>query len=153
MIPLEKTDQLLLGDQSQLIMMEGGDALVGTLLLELGAEIAFIEYLAVAPEWQGKGLGKRMMQFAETEAQMAKYTKVGLSVAWHPEDQSIHKLLRWYESLGYVYSETVKLDPESDPMQTIDPKYVEETSFKYLYKELVCPTKMSFNRSLSGTQI
>jgi ribosomal protein S18 acetylase RimI-like enzyme len=153
MIPPEKSDQLLLGDQKQLIMMEEEDSLVGTLLLELVGESAFIEYLTIVPERQGEGLGKRILQFAEARARVAKYTKVGLSVACHPEDRNIHKLLRWYEDLGYVYSETVKLDPESDVMQTIDPKYVKETSFTYLYKEVSCPTKTSFNRSLSVTQI
>ncbi|MBN2403255.1 MAG: GNAT family N-acetyltransferase [Spirochaetes bacterium] len=80
-----------------------GNDIIGTFALLIidnlahsGSKSGLVEDVVVSPEWQNKGVGKQMMDFAIQECRKAKCYKVALSSNLIRE--SAHK---FYESLGF----------------------------------------------------
>lgn len=65
-------------------------------LAHLGAPSAVVEDVVVAPAWQGKGVGTRMMRFAMARSREAGCYKLVLSS--NEKRQDAH---RFYERLGF----------------------------------------------------
>jgi GNAT superfamily N-acetyltransferase len=90
------------------------DRIIGTFALlimdnlaHLGAPSAVIEDVAVDPKWQGRGVGKKMMQYALEIARKAGCYKAALSSNLKRE-----RAHAFYESLGFErhgYSYRIRL--------------------------------------------
>jgi GNAT superfamily N-acetyltransferase len=73
-----------------------------------GAPSAIVENVVVSPEYRGRGIGKRMMDFAMQRARDAGCYKLALSTNVKREEAH-----RFYESLGYKrhgYSYLIEID-------------------------------------------
>jgi GNAT superfamily N-acetyltransferase len=87
----------------QIYVAEVEGQLVGTFaliildnLIHLGSPSGVVEAVAVAPEWQGKGIGKAMMRYAWNLCQRAGCYKLTLS-----SNLKRHRAHAFYESLGF----------------------------------------------------
>jgi GNAT superfamily N-acetyltransferase len=114
----EQTQRILARIRSypeyKIFVAEAGDEIVGTFALlvmdnlaHMGAPSAVVEDVAVQPDWQGKGIGKQMMQFAIRRCKEMGCYKLSLSS--NLKREVAH---RFYESLGFIrhgYSYSVKL--------------------------------------------
>ena len=69
-------------------------------IYEDGHEVIYCYEIHLAEEWQGKGIGKKLMQIMEQIGDSVKVEKAMLTVF-----KSNKRALRMYESLGYVEDE------------------------------------------------
>ncbi|MDP5276647.1 GNAT family N-acetyltransferase [Chengkuizengella axinellae] len=79
-------------------VIESGKEIAGGLILMFENQRTTIANIAVHPDFQGKGLGKSLMNFAEAEAKRRGYTE--LSLATHillTENISYYLNLGWEE--------------------------------------------------------
>jgi GNAT superfamily N-acetyltransferase len=74
-----------------------GERLVGVLELELRPDHLWIENVAVAPDWQGRGLGRRLLAQAEAEA-----TRLGLPELRLLTNERYTANIAIYEHYGYA---------------------------------------------------
>ena len=104
-LPLETARQLLdrFGDYPDYTLAERGGEVVGSFALlvmhnlgHLGAPSAIVEDVVVAPDCQGQGLGKAMMQFALDRCRSKGCYK--LMLASSAKRERAHT---FYESLGF----------------------------------------------------
>lgn len=65
-------------------------------LAHMGARSGIVEDVVVAPEWQGKGIGRQMMQFAMQKCRETGCYKLVLS-----SNKERHKAHRFYQGLGF----------------------------------------------------
>jgi ribosomal protein S18 acetylase RimI-like enzyme len=76
--------------------------------------------LTVSPTLQGGGIGKLLLEAAETEARKLKLPKISMSVI------SIrHELVAWYERRGYQKTGETKPFPMNDPNFGIPKQFLE----------------------------
>lgn len=54
------------------------DAIAGVLVLEAAADHLLVDNIAVAPDWQGRGVGRRLLDFADAEARRGGYAELRL---------------------------------------------------------------------------
>jgi GNAT superfamily N-acetyltransferase len=95
-----------------------GTQLVGTFALlimdnlaHMGAPSAIIEDFAVDPEWQGRGIGTRMMQYAMQLSRARGCYKAALSSNLKRE-----KAHAFYESLGFErHGYSYRINPQAEP--------------------------------------
>ncbi|GJL80754.1 MAG: hypothetical protein DHS20C01_03880 [marine bacterium B5-7] len=73
------------------------EQIVGVLVLVRTQTGFLLDNVAVHPEQQGKGLGKRLIQFAETEAQNQGFEKLDLYT-----HESMVENIEFYKNLGYT---------------------------------------------------
>lgn len=99
--------------------------IVGCVLLEKKQDTLYLGMLSVDPQIQASGIGKLLMQEAETFARHHQYTTITISVI----DQR-HELIDWYKRKGY--KPTGKLIPFSNPSS----KALANFSFVELQKEI-----------------
>lgn len=102
--------------------------LVGTIAEEIVATVmagyeghrGWINYLAVAPEQQRQGLGRRIMEAAETLLKQAGCPKINLQVR-----TSNQGVIEFYKSLGYLTDDVVSLGKrlENDDSRDIGTGY------------------------------
>jgi GNAT superfamily N-acetyltransferase len=59
-------------------VLEAGAHMVGILELIPREDHLWIDNVAIAPEWQGRGLGRRLLAHAEDEARRRGYHEIGL---------------------------------------------------------------------------
>ncbi len=95
-----------LGTGSMYVLDEG-DTMIACIYLETNGELmrgessGYIGLLAVDPSWQGRGLGKQMMSFAEGELQRRGCTRAQLRII------NLRKeLVDFYGRLGYSETDT-----------------------------------------------
>jgi GNAT superfamily N-acetyltransferase len=55
-----------------------GDDIAGILVLEPAPDHLLLDNIAVAPPWQGRGVGRLLLDFADAEARRAGYTELRL---------------------------------------------------------------------------
>ena len=70
-----------------------------------------INYLAVEPGTQRTGIGRRMMEEAETKLKALGCPKINLQVR-----TSNTKVIAFYEAIGYKLDEVVSLDQDVRPV-------------------------------------
>jgi GNAT superfamily N-acetyltransferase len=77
----------------------GGDGLAGVLVLEPAADHLLLDNIAVAPAWQGRGVGRLLLDFADGEARRAGYAELLLytHVLMH-ENIALYARLGWQET-------------------------------------------------------
>ncbi len=92
--------------------------------------VCYISMLAVHPEWQDAGLGRRMLEFAEAEGR-----KRGARAARRPVVSIRASLIAWYERRGY------RRTGETEPFPYEDARFGQPQQrgleFILLQKELV----------------
>jgi N-acetylglutamate synthase-like GNAT family acetyltransferase len=72
------------------------DEIVGLVVLVAEPDSMLLENVAIAPEKQGWGLGRRLIEFAETRARQCGYREIELYT-----NELMHENLAWYARLGY----------------------------------------------------
>jgi GNAT superfamily N-acetyltransferase len=81
------------------------DEIAGLVLLLPKADYLLLDNVAVAPERQGSGLGRRMIAFAEAEALRLGYPEIRLYT-----NAAMHENLAIYTKLGYQEFARVRED-------------------------------------------
>ena len=88
---------------------EEPNAVVGTVMAGYEGHRGWINYLAVDPELQGGGLGRTLMDHAETELHRRGCPKINLQVR-----ATNARVIAFYERLGYRRDEVVSLGKRLD---------------------------------------
>jgi ribosomal protein S18 acetylase RimI-like enzyme len=78
-------------------MIRAGEGIAGVLVLRPQPPALLIENVAVAPEHQGRGLGRALMAFAEEHARAAGLAEVVLYT-----NERMTENLRFYPALGFT---------------------------------------------------
>jgi ribosomal protein S18 acetylase RimI-like enzyme len=84
------------------MIAEVGGEIVATVMAGYEGHCGWINYLAVSPSHRRQGLGKRMIEEAETRLRAVGCPKVNLQVR-----RSNHEACRFYEAIGYLEDEAV----------------------------------------------
>jgi ribosomal protein S18 acetylase RimI-like enzyme len=77
-------------------VLQDGPAIAGILVLLTAPEYLLLDNIAIAPERQGRGLGRRLLAFAESEALRRGYREIRLYT-----HQTMIENQRLYASIGY----------------------------------------------------
>ena len=77
-------------------VLQEGPAIAGILVLLSAPEYLLLDNIAMAPEHQGRGLGRRLLAFAESEALRRGYREIRLYT-----HQTMIENQRLYASIGY----------------------------------------------------
>ena len=83
-------------DQHSVWVMHEDDVLAAVLVLIAKPDYLLLDNVAVSPEFQGKGLGRRMMKFAEIEACQLGYKEIVLYT-----HELMHENIALYKRIGY----------------------------------------------------
>ena len=79
-----------------------GERVAGTVMVGYEGHRGWINYLAVSPDYQGRGLGRRLMDEAEQRLLVLGCPKINLQVRGGNE-----AVRQFYESIGYSLDEVV----------------------------------------------
>jgi GNAT superfamily N-acetyltransferase len=76
-----------------------GDQIAGILVLEPAPDYLLLDNIAVAPGWQGRGVGRLLLDFADAEARRVGYAELRLytHVLMH-ENIALYTRLGWQET-------------------------------------------------------
>ncbi len=78
---------------------EANDKIVGGLIMNYADDYATLVNVAVHPHYQGHGLGRGLMEFAETQAKKEGYSCIRLAThALLKENLSMYNHLGWTQS-------------------------------------------------------
>jgi ribosomal protein S18 acetylase RimI-like enzyme len=107
----EEVLEIIDDSSARLILALAGTELMGCVVLRDEVSSAYIGMLAIRPDYQASGLGRRLLEEAEHCAQ-AKFfaTKTRMTVIIQRED-----LIEWYERRGYVRTERREPFPYGNP--------------------------------------
>lgn len=83
--------------EHQVFVVEDDTQIVGALVLCVKEEGFLLDVIAVEPSWQGRGVGRLLLEFAETEAQRQGYKSIYL---YTHEKMTENQIL--YSKIGYV---------------------------------------------------
>jgi ribosomal protein S18 acetylase RimI-like enzyme len=86
------------------LVAELQDEVIGSVMAGYEGHRGWINYLAVAPEQQRRGLGRRLMERAESELRRRGCPKVNLQVR-----TTNLGVIAFYERLGYLVEERVSM--------------------------------------------
>ena len=73
-----------------------GEPIVGALVIQDAEDHLWVDVVAVDPSWQGRGLGRRLMAFAEAEAGRRGHAQVRLLT-----NELMSENRAFYAALGY----------------------------------------------------
>lgn len=91
--------------QPELFLVAEQDAdIVGTVMCGYEGHRGWVSYLAVSPTVQGNGLGRRLMQEAESALKSRGCPKLNIQVR-----ETNEAVLAFYEKLGYTVDPVVSL--------------------------------------------
>ena len=83
-------------EAGEVYVLADGDALVGTITMRPERDHLFVGSLAVSPGAQGRGLGRRLMDFAASETAAANLPEIRLYT-----NEKMWENLAFYERLGF----------------------------------------------------
>jgi GNAT superfamily N-acetyltransferase len=82
---------------SEVWVVPGADGLAGALILKINPDHLLIWSIAVAPSAQGRGLGNRLLAFAEERAR-----QLGLGILRLYTGEKLRTNVEWYQRCGYA---------------------------------------------------
>jgi ribosomal protein S18 acetylase RimI-like enzyme len=82
---------------AHVVIAELGLEVVGVLVMTITSEGFLLENVAVRPQFAGRGIGKRLLQFAEREALSNGYRSIYL----YTHERMVANIA-WYRRLGYL---------------------------------------------------
>ena len=83
--------------EHQVFVVEDNERVIGALVLCVKDEGFLLDVIAVEPHWQGRGVGRLLLEFAEAEAQRQGYHSIYL---YTHEKMTENQAL--YSKIGYV---------------------------------------------------
>ena len=83
---------------------EAEDGIVASVMAGYEGHRGWVNYLAVAPAFRGRGYGRALMQHVEAALERRGCPKISLLVRY-----SNHDAMEFYRRLGYVEDESVSL--------------------------------------------
>lgn len=87
-----------------LVACDANGRVVGSVMAGYEGHRGWINYLGVAPEWQRGGLGRQLMEAAETRLRAAGCPKINLQV--RPDNRAA---IAFYERIGFAVEGAVSL--------------------------------------------
>jgi ribosomal protein S18 acetylase RimI-like enzyme len=103
--PSRDIDRKLARDPEHLLVAEGAEGgLIGSIMIGYEGHRGWVNYLAVRPDHQGTGLGRRLMAEAETRLAALGCPKVNLQVR-----ATNTGAIGFYERLGYAVDQAVSM--------------------------------------------
>lgn len=112
----DEADLLALLDEPDgtLLLCEQGGELLGTVHLQHTQDVPWLGMLAVRPDRQGQGIGKRLMQYAEGYARIQwRCTRIMMSVVTLRSE-----LIAYYERRGYRRTGELEVFPVNAALWT-----------------------------------
>jgi GNAT superfamily N-acetyltransferase len=100
-----RADYAALVDRELVWVAAAAHGVLGVLVVRPGDESVLLENVAVAPAWQGKGIGRALIRFAEERARALGAMEITLYT-----NELMTENLRLYPALGY--EETGRHDEE-----------------------------------------
>jgi ribosomal protein S18 acetylase RimI-like enzyme len=108
--------------KGQYHLYEENGQLQGLVFLEIQDDKLYLGSLTVNPDLQSKGIGKKLLKYAETYAEANEIGIITMTVITRREE-----LINWYERNGYVNTGIKK------PFPMDDPKFGEPKTFLEFY--------------------
>jgi ribosomal protein S18 acetylase RimI-like enzyme len=102
--PDRDIDRKLARDPENLLVVEHDGALVGSVMVGYEGHRGWVNYLAVDPDHQGRGLGRRLMERAEEILGQLGCAKVNLQVR-----SSNEAAIGFYRRIGYSVDDSVSM--------------------------------------------
>ena len=102
--PLADFAQALAGTTSTVLITGQGEALAGSVMVGFDGHRGWVYYLAVSPDFRRQGIGRTLMESAETWLRACGAPKIQLMV----RDDN-HAALGFYEALGLERQKVVTL--------------------------------------------
>jgi N-acetylglutamate synthase-like GNAT family acetyltransferase len=90
------TDYAVAVREHDVWVLEAAGTIVGVLELVPRNDHLWLENVAISPNWQGRGFGRRLLEHAESEARRARLPEVRLLTNERWVDD-----IAWYTSVGY----------------------------------------------------
>jgi ribosomal protein S18 acetylase RimI-like enzyme len=81
-------------------ILEGAEGLIGVLVIQPRLDHLFIDTIAIDPAHHGKGFGRTLMRFAETEARRRRLPEIRLYT-----HERMTETLPFYAALGFTETE------------------------------------------------
>jgi ribosomal protein S18 acetylase RimI-like enzyme len=102
--PYRDIERKLSVDADNLLVLEDGDRLIGSVMVGYDGHRGWINYLAVHPDHQWRGFGRLLMAEAEKRLQLLGCPKVNLQVRG-----SNQAAVEFYRRIGYTIDDVVSL--------------------------------------------
>lgn len=138
-LSIEEVHQIQSNSNKSLFIItnENTNAVIGAGLVTIEQEnsCGIIQYLAVAQEYSGMKLGKRLLRHLEDFILKASCKWSCLSIIHHPLEPQ-DRLAEWYKAQGYVFYD-IYLIPDDDKAKWFGPKYLSEITSHCYKKELI----------------
>jgi ribosomal protein S18 acetylase RimI-like enzyme len=96
-ITLDELKETIKNKNNTILKYTENDQIIGSVLLTNKGNKLYLGMLAISPELQNKGLGKKLLQEAEVHAKSLGLPKIVMTVITIRE-----KLIEWYQRHGYV---------------------------------------------------
>ncbi|HSZ46975.1 MAG TPA: GNAT family acetyltransferase [Streptosporangiaceae bacterium] len=102
--PYLDIDRKLAADGANLVVLESGSELVGSVMVGYDGHRGWVNYLAVRPDHRGRGFGRLLMADAERRLRALGCPKLNLQVRG-----SNTAAIEFYRRLGFVVDDSVSL--------------------------------------------
>jgi ribosomal protein S18 acetylase RimI-like enzyme len=102
--PYLDIDRKLAADGANLVVLESGSELVGSVMVGYDGHRGWVNYLAVRPDHRGRGFGRLLMADAERRLRAAGCPKLNLQVRG-----SNMAAIEFYQRLGFVIDDSVSM--------------------------------------------
>jgi ribosomal protein S18 acetylase RimI-like enzyme len=120
--------ELLIKENVTFLKYTENNQIIGSVYLEKQDKKLYLGMLTVSPELQGEGIGKKLMQAAESIAKNAQINTISMTVI------SVRKeLIAFYERRGYKKTGETKPFPMTDPKFGLPKQFLE---FSVMEKEI-----------------
>jgi ribosomal protein S18 acetylase RimI-like enzyme len=91
------------------LVCEVGGQIIGTVMVGYEGHRGWINYLGVLPEYQGRGLGRELMDRAEAILAERGCAKINLQIR-----ATNRKVIQFYERIGFKLDEVVSMGKRLD---------------------------------------
>jgi ribosomal protein S18 acetylase RimI-like enzyme len=102
--PYLDIDRKLAVDGANLVVLESGSELVGSVMVGYDGHRGWVNYLAVRPDHRGRGFGRLLMSDAERRLRAVGCPKLNLQVRG-----SNTAAIEFYRRLGFVVDDSVSM--------------------------------------------